>query len=142
MHNALWVNDILVISGVEQLARVEKRRDSQTLVVTYPVVDGDIPVVEQVLQRLHDDEAPWDWHLLFDLSAFEGYETFAQLESFASGWRHLLAGNGDGRRIAVASADPLIAARFRTGCYQTLFRGHDCALFETPAEAARWIASN
>ena len=142
MQIPAWVNDVLVVSGAEQLAHVEKRRDSQTLAVAYPVVDGDISVLEQVLQVLRDESFPAQWHLLLDMSAFEGYERFEHIEAFAGAWTKLVAGAGDDRRIAVVSKDPLMAARFGTGSYQTPFGTHACVLFGEAADAAAWIASS
>ena len=142
MQTPAWVNDVLVVSGAEQLAHVEKRRDGQTLAVAYPVVDGDIPVLEQVLLFLRDESFPAQWHLLLDMSAFEGYERFEHIEAFAGAWTRLLGENGSDRRIAVVSKEPLMAARFRTGSYQALFGGHACVLFETAGDAVAWLSGN
>ena len=142
MPSPTWSNDVLVVSGAEQLARVEKRRDSQTLVVAYPVVDGDIPVLEQVMQVLRDDGAPWTWHLLFNLTAFEGYERFEHIEAFAANWQAALGKKGQDRRMAVVSTDPLMVARFRTGSYQALFGTHACVLFSDTEQATAWLSGN
>ncbi len=141
MGKRMWQSDIRVVSAAEQQPKIERQPEHALMVVSYPVLGNCTSVPFKVMEDVRGEDAPWHWNLLFDMQPFEGHEMFAEWESFARDWYDLAGDRDEGRRVAVVSGDPLIAARFATHSYQDLFPTRQVRLFDRLDDAMAWASA-
>ncbi len=142
MGCSMWQSDIRVVNNAEQQPKIDRRPDRDLMVVSYPLLGNCTSVPHKVMEDVRDDDRPWRWNILFDMRAFEGHEVFAEWEAFARDWYGLAGDRDSGRRMAVVSEDPLIAARFSTHSYQDLFPTRDVRLFTVLEDAVAWAGAD
>ena len=137
----MWQSDIRVVSGAEQQPKIDRRPDHDLMVISYPLLGNCTSVPYKVMENVRAEAEPWRWNIVFDMLPFEGHELFAEWEAFASAWYDLAGDKDQGRRIAVISSDPLIAARFATHSYQDLFPTREVRLFSDLDDGLAWASA-
>lgn len=134
----MWHSDIRVVSNAEQQPKIDRQADRDLMVVSYPLLGNCTSVPHKVMENMRGDPQPWRWNILFDMLPFEGHEVFEEWEAFARAWYDVAGDRDSGRRMAVVSDKPLIAARFRTHSYQDLFPTREMRLFASLDDALAW----
>lgn len=103
---------------------------------------GDMPgrdIVDGMITQMKIMDEPWTYDMIIDLLRFEGHLHVAESDALGQVWRDLAQGRDAGRRSAIVTGDPLLAARLNMT--RETFPGRTLAMFGQVQEALDWLAS-
>ena len=103
---------------------------------------GDMPgrdIVDGMIGHMKTMEQPWTYDMVIDLLRFEGHLHLPESDALGQVWRELAQGRDAGRRSAIVTGDPLLAARL--SMTRETFPGRTLAMFGQVQEALTWLAT-
>ena len=107
------------------------------IVIRYIGDIGGEDIVPEMLSRLSGVDKVWEYDSIFDLTRHNALVEMRDHDALAKGWLNMTAGRDAGRRTAVVSLDPLIAARLPL--VQAMFPFRTMMLFTSMAAAEAWL---
>ncbi|MDC7684424.1 hypothetical protein PQU92_14145 [Asticcacaulis sp. BYS171W] len=111
--------------------------DHHVVEIRYPSLNPNINLPNVILETFQGLSEPWNYDLIADMSEFDGFVPWEQLESFADIWMEAVERKDDGRGVAIVSINPLIFERMDG--YQELWPGREFKIVQTAAEARAWL---
>lgn len=111
--------------------------DHHIVEIRYPSLNPNINLPKVILEVFQGLPEPWTYDLIADMSDFDGFVPWEQLETFADTWVEAVNRKDDGRAVAIVSVNPLIFERMDG--YQELWPGREFRIVCSAAEARDWL---
>ncbi|ADU15412.1 hypothetical protein [Asticcacaulis excentricus] len=116
---------------------VDVNKQKKIITFVYPLQNIKIDVPQIILSSFLQQVEPWTFDLLTDMSGFEGFVPWPQLEEMADIWSHSVGVKDAGRAVAIVSQQNLIHERLDG--YQELWPNREFKIFHTVDEASEWL---
>ncbi|MFP1132879.1 hypothetical protein [Asticcacaulis sp. W401b] len=111
--------------------------DLKIVEIKYPSLNPNINLPQVILEAFQGLTEPWTFDLIADMSEFDGFVPWDQLEKFADTWSEAVQRKDDGRGVAIVSVNPLIFERMDG--YLELWPGREFKIVSTATEARKWL---
>lgn len=124
---------------VNQLTHYEVDLDhgNKVVQIRFPKLNPNIDLPKIMLSTFLSLDEPWAYDLLADLSQFDGFVPWEQLEAFADEWNALIKQQDAGRGVAIVSHDSLIFERFDG--YLELWPSREFKIVGSLVEGRTWL---
>jgi hypothetical protein len=124
---------------VIQLTKHEVKvdHDNHIVQIRFPKLNPNIDLPKIMLATFLSLDEPWAYDLLADLSQFDGFVPWEQLEAFADEWNARINQKDTGRAVAIVSHDSLIFERFDG--YLELWPSREFKIVGSLQEGRAWL---